>query len=220
MLSFGGAFAKPCCFYLFVFLLVFFVVVLTSNKLFKDKSKSAQLQNWLFSFWFGLLAAFVVVTVHFGLPYELGDRRDYWNYRGSRDWPTYFTYNHRRMPIEYPYEMIIDDKGGHILIWHYADDTWGGPEIKYRLLVENIATFHKHNNVVCGQTLGTNDNWFIFDCQIGKAELFKDKTQYLSAIQAYDFTEEPQYLTVIENWQKFWSNPSNWKGKSKTPEQM
>ena len=107
----GTAFIMPCCFYLFLFVLVMIllgqVTYIILKKLFPGTKTKAGI-----SIFIGFIAGILVIIIHLFFPFS-GDEMDYWKYRGGKKWPLYLSYGYRRIPLEYPYEIIIDEKKGN-----------------------------------------------------------------------------------------------------------
>ena len=152
---------------------------------------------------------------------ELMTAGNYWKDQGA--------YDFFRMPLEYPYELVmLDDINDAIL------QTWDNSG--YKMLSEDIELvnfgniwgirhYYKQGNIVLGEFVpklydnsqqswtSPPESWFVFDCNSGQAQTFKNKTSYLNKLKGLGFEEEPKLLSVRENWDNFWADESNWKHK-------
>ena len=113
--------------------------------------------------------------------------------------------------------MIDVRDNASIGVWSYASNA---PSIKQE--INGIRRYLKQGSILVGEADNTrfegitNRSWFWFDTISGDDEVFTNRNEFLLAIGKLGFTNEPALLTVIENWDTFWANKSNWKNK-KTP---
>ncbi len=128
---------------------------------------------------------------------ETKTEHDYWKYQGLRDlW---------RMPLEYPYELVMADKLDNALIgiWKYAEEATGTAPIS------GISKYYKKEQIIVGEICrhseDKNKKWFSFNCGNGIGVEYKNKKEYLGAIKKLGFEKEPKLLTVRENWNRYWS---------------
>ncbi len=147
--------------------------------------------------------------------------RDYWSDRGSVSWLKLSYYTHR-MPLEYPYELYRGEHQDKAYIhgwWYSVPD--GARSIK-SIMVGNILTIYKHNSLVIGECSKSDyntklDAWFIFDCNVGRKKLYKDREEFLDAIKELGLPTDLEFTPVKQAWKEFWADSSNWKGKEPVP---
>ncbi|MBN1817229.1 MAG: hypothetical protein JW828_07690 [Sedimentisphaerales bacterium] len=131
--------------------------------------------------------------------------------RGGHYWKSQGYYNRYRMPLEYPYELSMND-----IIDYGKIKTWPGSSKEPSWKVFDIRKIYKQGNLVLGKSedrMGKESFWFIFDCGTDREEIFQSEEEYSKKLKSLGFTKVPELVTLEEFWNSFWSNPKNWKGK-------
>ena len=119
---------------------------------------------------------------------------DYYRYAGAFD-----SY---RMPLNYPYELSMIDTIDCASIGKWQED---------QLFVTGISHYYIRDSFVVGKIsdeclsfYGTM--WFLFDTNTGKVTKFSTEEALHQAVEKLGFDEEPELLTVRENWDLYWEN--------------
>ena len=129
----------------------------------------------------GLIAAFIIT----GFVLEIKDADNFWESKGLFDTC--------RLPVEYPYHLIMDCSmdDAQLEIW------------KGRILLTGITHYHKSPGNMVGKC---HTVWFSLDYNTGVLVKYESKEEFLKAVPELGYNEEPELLTIRDNWKLYWSN--------------
>lgn len=119
---------------------------------------------------------------------------DYHNYAGGFDY--------YRMPLDYPYELLMID-----MIDCAAISTWQ----EDNFLVYGITHYQKQNNIIVGKIStkcfsANKTEWFLFDTETGDIVRYDTEKELESSLKVFDFDTTLNLLTIKENWNLHWSS--------------
>lgn len=130
---------------------------------------------------------------------QLFYQNSYWNYSGDFDF--------YRMPLQYPFQIEAADdiELGFMSVWktHGTDD----------LNIYGISAIYMSEQIIMGHY---EEGFFLIDCQKQESQTFTQQTEYLNALQAIGFDNEPEMTTLTDMWNEYEADKSAWKAKYKT----
>jgi hypothetical protein len=126
----------------------------------------------------------------------------YWIYRANDFYGYGGDFDFYRIPLDYPYEMVMIDVTdcGHIGEWQ---DTG--------IIVAGVTHYHKRDNIIVGRISSNcfpadEFGWFSFDTTTGIAVEYRDEQEYYQTLKGLGFNEAPELLTLDENAGLYWDS--------------
>ncbi len=143
-----------------------------------------------------IISITIIAFIIFGFVRMFQLESDYWKSKGFDEF--------YRMPLEYPYEMLLVSGDNLSELCEWPNE----PTLGHKSIIMNIAKYHKEGKFVVGEiqpdsvrnSLSGNHAviWFIFNCSTGRYKFIQNKDEYLNELLAQGIKTEPQLKTFKE----------------------